>query len=78
MHDSSGSVVVKGSHQIQAKEPPAWAATLRAEMMPKPKHRQFSKNRRKALVKHILAWASALVTCLTLVKLIVELASMLH
>ena len=41
-------------------------------------HRQFTKKRRKALVKRILAGATALTVVLTLVKLIVEIIQMLH
>jgi hypothetical protein len=65
-------------HHIPRKEPPVRAATLRADMMkPLPKHRQFTKKRRKALVRRFLAGVSALVSVLTLVKLVVELVIML-
>jgi hypothetical protein len=53
-------------------------ATSRVNRMKLPQHLQFTKKRRKALLKSILAWASALTILLGLVKLIVEIILILH
>ena len=42
------------------------------------KHRQTTRKRREAIVKRFLAWVPALVSVLTLVKLVVELLMLLH
>jgi hypothetical protein len=73
-----GQGVVGECHQFHQKEPPAGVATLGRTKMKLPVQLQFTRKRRKALVKRFSKWASVLTAVLTLVKLIVEFISMLH
>ena len=68
----------EGLPHIPKKEPPARVATLRVGGDMSVKHHQRTRKRRKALLKKALGWVSALSTLLGLVKLVLDIAKMLH